>query len=60
MTNGERIRLMNDEELWNWLDSNTCTGYIERCDDYETCRECWKDWAAAEADGADGSKSKED
>ena len=58
MTNAERIRTMTDEELLEWLDSigNACmTDDIERCDDYETCRECWKDWLGEEADGLDES-----
>lgn len=57
MTNAERIRRMGDEELLEWLDSigNACMDYdIERRDDYETCRECWKGWLAEESDDPDG------
>lgn len=46
ITNADKIRQMTDEELLEWVDglSNACMDYdIERCDDYETCRECWKD-----------------
>lgn len=62
MTNADKIRLMNDEELveWlrmlKWLDGLTCAcmSYDHwRCDDYETCRECWKDWLTDGSDGAD-------
>ena len=45
ITNAGKIGQMTDEEL-EWVDglSNACMDYdIERCDDYETCRECWKD-----------------
>ena len=36
-----------------WLDGLTCAcmDYDHwRCDDYEDCRTCWKDWLAEEAD----------
>lgn len=69
ITNAERIRLMNNEELLEFLDgmSNACMDDdIERCDDYEDCRTCWRAWRAEGADGpdcsdgADESKSKEE
>lgn len=59
MTNGDKIRQMTDKELLEWLDSigNACmSDDIERCDNYETCRECWKDWLTDGADGADEDK----
>ena len=46
MTNADKIRQMTDEELLEWVAglSNACMDYdIERCGDYKTCRECWKD-----------------
>jgi len=52
MTNADKIRQMNDEELLEWLDSigNACmSDDTERCDDYEDCRECWKDWLRSSA-----------
>ena len=63
MTNADKIRKMSDKELLEWVDglSNACMDYdIERCDDYETCRECWKDWLAEEADRADGADEDKD
>lgn len=63
MTNADKIRQMTDEELLEWLDcmSCVCMDYaLERCKDYVTCRECWKDWLAEDADGADGSKKQGD
>lgn len=47
MTNADKIRQMTDEDLLEWVAglSNACMDYydIERCGDYKTCRECWKD-----------------
>ncbi len=41
--------------------SNACMDYgVERCDDYETCRECWKDWLAEDADGVDCSDGSDE
>lgn len=63
MTNAERIRAMGDEELLEFLSdmNGACTRVLQvNCGVYADCRECWKDWLAEEADGADGSKSKED
>ena len=59
MTNADKVRQMTDEELleWlrmlKWLDGLTCAcmDYDHwRCDDYEDCRTCWKDWLAEDAD----------
>lgn len=60
MTNAERIRLMNDKELLQFLYGmpNACMDDdIERCDDYEDCRTCWRAWLAEEADCSDGAES---
>lgn len=62
MTNADKVRQMTDEELLEWLRmlkwldcmSCVCMDYaLERCKDYVTCRECWKDWLADGSDGAD-------
>lgn len=59
MTNGDLLRMIGSEELAEWLIDHTCmSGDIERCDDYENCRECWKDWLAEEAEEVDGSTDR--
>ena len=55
MTNGDKIRQMGDEglaELMNDVLGNVCMFgiYHDLCDNYKSCRECWKDWLAEEAD----------
>ena len=59
MTNAERIRLMNDDELLEWLYGmpNSCMDDdLEHCDYYEDCRSCWKVWLAEEADEKQGDR----
>ncbi len=61
MTNAERIRAMSDEELLEWLEGLSCAGMddaLERCKGYETCRECWKDWLAEDADDIENKEEE--
>lgn len=47
ITNAERIRLMNDKELLEWLIDHACMSGIScnhRCHDAKMCRDCWKIW----------------
>ena len=54
MTNGDLIRMMNDEELWMCV-CGYYNGDHARCKNYANCRECWIDWLGEEADGLDES-----
>lgn len=54
MTNADRIRAMNDEEIAQFCrDSLRCPpgkGIAENCPAFYTCKECWYDWLNQEAD----------
>lgn len=56
MTNGERIRLMSDEELAE-MTAEPCPPLYRRkwCPEDRNCLECWAEWLKMEADGSDGS-----
>lgn len=65
MTNADKVRQMTDEELWYWLDDlgNVCMcGYYSgdraRCDNYKSCRDCWLDWLAEEADDIENKEEE--
>lgn len=61
MTNGDRIRQMSDEELFdNYLYTTDCAqcDFWRKCDDLtkdrskrrKVCRKIWQDWLRAEAE----------
>ena len=53
MTNAQKIRAMNDEELAEFLDENAEYCHVGLCKDGETCRVCCLNWLQqpAEEDG---------
>ena len=44
MTNAQKIRAMNDEELAEFLDENAEYCHVGLCEDGETCRICCLKW----------------
>ena len=52
MTNAERIRLMNDEELAELMTDDPCPPLYrrKRCPEERNCLECWAEWLKMEAE----------
>ena len=52
MTNGERIRLMNDEELAELMTDEPCPPLHrrKRCPEERNCLECWAEWLKMDAE----------
>ena len=53
MTNADRIRSMNDEELAEFLDENAEYCHVGLCKDGETCRICCLRWLQMPAEEDD-------
>ena len=61
MTNGDLIRMMNDEELAELMNDEPCPPLYrrKRCPEEKNCLECWAEWLKMEADGSDKSDKKQ-
>ena len=59
MTNGERIRLMNDEELAELMTDEPCPPLHrrKRCPEERNCLECWAEWLKMEVSEQSSSAS---
>ena len=53
MTNAQKIRAMNDEELAEFLDENAEYCHVGLCEDGETCRICCLRWLQMPAEEDD-------
>ena len=53
MTNAQKIRAMNDEELAEFLDANAEYCHVGLCKDGETCRICCLRWLQMTAEEDD-------
>lgn len=63
VTNADRIRLMGDEELLEFLSdmNGACTRVLQvNCGVYADCRTCWRAWLKKEADESKKNKEMED
>ena len=58
MTNGERIRLMNDEELAELMTDEPCPPLHrrKRCPEERNCLECWAEWLKMEVSARGASQ----
>ena len=59
MTNAQKIRAMNDEELAEFLDENAEYCHVGLCKDGETCRICCLKWLQQPAEEDDHDERKE-
>ena len=59
MTNAERIRLMNDEELAELMTDEPCPPLYreKRCPEERNCLECWAEWLKMEVSARGASAS---
>lgn len=53
MTNADRIRAMNDEELATFMNCNGCPPKNEGCNDGQKCSLCWLDWLQQPCEGGE-------
>ena len=59
MTNAQKIRAMNDEELAEFLDENAEYCHVGLCKDGETCRICCLKWLQQPTEEDDHDERKE-
>lgn len=61
MTNGERIRLMNDEEMAELMTDEPCPPLHrrKRCPEERNCLKCWAEWLKMDAEETGNMKEME-